>query len=502
MTTNINNAIFLDANLRSDSQNLKRLCKTIEKLATNADIITNWTQKRRRHLELFVLNMLVQAEQDPKRYVIYQRNKNFYKLKRYFNMSYDPAKDIADLLQTSELELADGITFESSAKQEAAIRKAQEDEPTKKTDKRIYSSRIRASSKLTEYADQYGLSLEDLNPYQKQGREVLIMKDVKKKLCNYEDTDASIQMRENINRINKYVSGYFIGHCMYDDYHDKMNKGLLSRARRAKIKLNDEIPEVLDYTRTSLYRVFNNGSFEQGGRFYGGWWQSVPSEYRPYIRIDDEITIEPDFTGIHIQLIYSMLEEQVPGAGDPYLPNGFSKQSRGFMKALFNILLNAPTRKSGIDALRGEYPEPKMPNELKHISYDEILEIFLCHHPLLTPFLGTGEGIHLQFIDAEIAEHVMLNLMDQDIPALPIHDSFVVKLKDRDKLIQAMDDAVYELHRIRLGIKFAETEADWVYAEGLAEDVGGNPEKYVERSPSLNRSEFTKYFREYDRWHN
>ena len=23
-----------------------------------------------------------------------------------------------------------------------------------------------------------------------------------------------------------------------------------------------------------LPRVFNNGSFDQGGRFYGGWWQS------------------------------------------------------------------------------------------------------------------------------------------------------------------------------------------------------------------------------------
>ena len=35
-----------------------------------------------------------------------------------------------------------------------------------------------------------------------------------------------------------------------------------------------------------VYRVFNNGSWRQGGRFYGGFWQGIPSAYRKYIRID------------------------------------------------------------------------------------------------------------------------------------------------------------------------------------------------------------------------
>ena len=26
-----------------------------------------------------------------------------------------------------------------------------------------------------------------------------------------------------------------------------------------------------------LRRIFNNGSLQQGGRFYDGWWQSIPS---------------------------------------------------------------------------------------------------------------------------------------------------------------------------------------------------------------------------------
>ncbi|QWV94877.1 hypothetical protein KP004_06785 [Geomonas oryzisoli] len=33
---------------------------------------------------------------------------------------------------------------------------------------------------------------------------------------------------------------------------------------------------VLKLSNKSVYRVFNNGSLEQGGRYYGGWWISAP----------------------------------------------------------------------------------------------------------------------------------------------------------------------------------------------------------------------------------
>ena len=32
----------------------------------------------------------------------------------------------------------------------------------------------------------------------------------------------------------------------------------------------------IDVTQKRLRRIFNNGSFQQGGRFYGGWWQNIP----------------------------------------------------------------------------------------------------------------------------------------------------------------------------------------------------------------------------------
>ena len=33
----------------------------------------------------------------------------------------------------------------------------------------------------------------------------------------------------------------------------------------------------IDLTRRTLVRIFAEGQFDKGGRFYRGWWQNVPS---------------------------------------------------------------------------------------------------------------------------------------------------------------------------------------------------------------------------------
>jgi hypothetical protein len=45
--------------------------------------------------------------------------------------------------------------------------------------------------------------------------------------------------------------------------------------------------------------VFNNGSFNEGGRFYGGWWQNFPSDYRQFITINGHTTWEYDYSSLH-----------------------------------------------------------------------------------------------------------------------------------------------------------------------------------------------------------
>ena len=56
-----------------------------------------------------------------------------------------------------------------------------------------------------------------------------------------------------------------------------------------------------------LHRVFNQGSFSLGGRFYGGWWQNIPAECRAAITINGDPTIEMDYPRLHPTLLYDEL---------------------------------------------------------------------------------------------------------------------------------------------------------------------------------------------------
>lgn len=58
----------------------------------------------------------------------------------------------------------------------------------------------------------------------------------------------------------------------------------------------EDRPRFVDLTRNRIYRVFNNQSFDEGGRFYGGWWQRVPSDYRKFITINWVPTRELEYT--------------------------------------------------------------------------------------------------------------------------------------------------------------------------------------------------------------
>lgn len=53
-------------------------------------------------------------------------------------------------------------------------------------------------------------------------------------------------------------------------------------------------------------------------------------------------------------------------------------------------------------------------------------------------YFRTGYGIRLQFLDSQIAEQVMLDLMLRRIPVLPVHDSFIVRTANRGNLIESM----------------------------------------------------------------
>ena len=209
-----------------------------------------------------------------------------------------------------------------------------------------------------------------------------------------------------------------------------------------------------DPRRNTVFRVFNDGKLNMGGRFYGHWVQGLPCLYRRHLTINGEPATEYDFSGMHIRLLYAMAAA-VPPAGDMYhLPNmgeEASKAVRPILKVLLLAAINAKTDEAAISAtqrqVRLDYGVKVSQGEL-HVYLAGLRE----HHAAIADKLGSGAGLGLQFADSTLAEAILLDLAAQDIPAVPIHDSFLAATSHGPALVRAMNKAWTDAHGVAIGI--------------------------------------------------
>lgn len=178
-----------------------------------------------------------------------------------------------------------------------------------------------------------------------------------------------------------------------------------------------------------LYRVFNNGTFDHGGRFYGGWWQNVPREYRRFITINGKPTVEVDYSNMQLAMLYARMGYQLEG--DAYAIGGIDPQHRDLIKQETLKLINA----------KGHMEAPRKSSLPSGWTWKELQDAISEKHKPVAEYFGSGEGIRLQRLDSDIAEDVIMRMMDKGVPVLPIHDSFIVAEGYADDLSEIMLDA-------------------------------------------------------------
>ena len=225
-------------------------------------------------------------------------------------------------------------------------------------------------------------------------------------LLEYEDTPATERYRNNLHKINS---------CFLKHWADLEVKDAELPKLEARIT-NHKDKEPIDYSNRTLVRIFSNGSFKQGGRFYRGWWQNVPSEYRKYITIDEKRTAEFDFSQLNPHLLYHSNYKQL-GSEDAY-DRVLDGEHRKIVKQAFNAMVQAssPLKNcpNGIDLSEAD------------ISWAELRDRIIRSHKPIDDLFFRGHGNHLQFQDSCIAERIMLHFAEMDAPALPVHDSFIL----------------------------------------------------------------------------
>ena len=196
-------------------------------------------------------------------------------------------------------------------------------------------------------------------------------------------------------------------------------------------------------------RIFYRGDWSLGGRYHGGWWQQVPSELRKDILINDQHTVEVDYSGFHVSIAYGLEGLQPPE--DPYTLKTLveplnPKQQRQDVKLLVLTAINAKDRKSAYSAFRDEKnrEQRRLPKDQK-ISYtnnmlEQLLNQFLEENKPIEHYLCADKGVELMAIDGRITTRIIEHFTRKKIPVLTVHDSYVIQSQYEREL---MDQMVY-----------------------------------------------------------
>jgi hypothetical protein len=269
-------------------------------------------------------------------------------------------------------------------------------------------------------------------------------------------------MRSNLKKINMFLSQHAI--CLHRN--DKNLFALAEKMSQDSYSTewfnNKPIKKarLFNFSHTAMTRIFARSSLSKGGRFYGGWWQYIPREERKYITIDGMGTIEIDYSEMHPRLLY--LEQGLePPEGDLYdlnirvegLPFDSENESyraiRGVVKRYINALINDEN---------GFYKLPKSDQEIIGMDTKQLRELVIKKHPDIQDSLGAGKGLSFQYFDSQIAEGVMLTLLEKNIVCLPIHDSFICQFHHAKDLHEAMTTVYKKVFKdqpkIKLGIRY------------------------------------------------
>ena len=305
-----------------------------------------------------------------------------------------------------------------------------------------FVSRIWAEPKLISMFERSALN--QFMIYSHYDREMLVLRDEDKNDINYADTEETESQRLVVQQYNDILERTFIdiGSANSPRLEIEKNKGSKSQDKPHYVHIL--------HKGKFTHRVFNNSSWEEGGRFYGGFWQRIGQDYREQILINNEETVELDFSSLHPVLAYVQAgvdywKEHDIGPYDISV-NGIedAKVSREVIKKLFLLALNAKDQTTLFKAFRSEF-DYSLLDGLEYSFTDDalgaILDSIKARHTKIADQIATGAGTVLMNLDSRIVEFVIQRFLDNNSVVLSVHDSFIVIERHRDRLLAAMKDA-------------------------------------------------------------
>lgn len=222
----------------------------------------------------------------------------------------------------------------------------------------------------------------------------------------------------------------------------KKTTALRNRVRRLNKALLEGDIEVVpnasgawdaDPTNRMVRRHFNNASWEEGGRLFGGFWMPMPRQQRfAIIRLDGQHTVNVDYEQLFACLAYSLALLEPP-EGDLYDIDGRPEHRKGWKK-VFNALLFA--RKPLTTWPRGTaqlFPEKPPFKIVRQRLYDR--------HASIQHLFGIGIGYRFMHTESEMLLYALESMRSDRITALPLHDAVLVGEGHGEAARAAMENA-------------------------------------------------------------
>jgi hypothetical protein len=341
-------------------------------------------------------------------------------------------------------------------------------------------SRMRATKMLIRYIVSHGIKSKMISRYEDEELIVKRAETVKIKKGNKtvkvkddieynigDEPDRITTARKDLVAYNSLLEKTYID---VDDEH-------LTEDEQRKLRQYR-----LDLSRKRVHRVFNNDSWEEGGRFYGSWWMDCPKILRQYIVINGQSTVELDYSGIHIHLLYAIEKINYAAIGeDAYAIEGFPH--RGLNKYVFLIAVNAEGED---DCVKGVWKRLVDQKKLKEYGISkpkqikDVLNAIKAKHPRIAQHIASGYGVKLQYIDSCMAENVVNFFTKRNIPILTVHDSFICSKLDRMTLLDQMQLAYTAEIKKLLKFKFVSEMDEIRYDTGLIQVRLDNNDPVIE----------------------
>ena len=301
---------------------------------------------------------------------------------------------------------------------------------------------IKAGCRLINRIVEYQLQPEDF--MLDDGEEVVLLKSPKEyrgkeklngKLLEYDDDPTTDKLRREMRVINRWIADAQIAYL--------------------PIQTMGGTTPGIDTSQRRLQRHFNNASFCEGGRLFGGFWQSLKKSQRSGgLYINGERVVTLDYSNMLLRLLYS-LEGLEPPEGDGYMLPGLEMCRRGVKKAFSALpFLNRESR--GFPGETGEgFPDS--------VKWPEVVDKMKQAHPQIAHHFFTGIGYGMMYLESCIMVDVLLTLKEWGIVALPVHDAVVVP----ESAATVATEVMLDIFRNHTGIT------------GKVEREGGRPAGYL-----------------------